>query len=86
MALGALLALERSGVRVPADMSVTGFDDTPESAFYHPPLTTVEADFDRTGRAAFRRLLGLIEGGAAIARTDAPVRLIVRESTGPAPS
>lgn len=86
MALGALLALERHGVRVPADMSVTGFDDTPESAFYHPPLTTVEADFDRTGRAAFRRLLGLIEGGATIARTDAPVRLIVRESTGPAPS
>ena len=74
MALGALLALERSGVRVPADMSVTGFDDTPESAFYHPPLTTVEADFDRTGRAAFRRLLGLIEGGSRIARTDAPVR------------
>ena len=83
MALGALLALERSGVRVPADMSVTGFDDTPESAFYHPPLTTVEADFDRTGRAAFRRLLGLIEGGSRIARTDAPVRLIVRESTVP---
>ena len=46
-------------------MSVTGFDDTPESAFYHPPLTTVEADFDRTGRAAFRRLLGLIEGGSS---------------------
>jgi DNA-binding LacI/PurR family transcriptional regulator len=85
MALGALLALERLGIRVPHDMSVTGFDYTPESAFYHPPLTTVEADFDRTGRAAFQRLQSLIEGGSAPRRTDSPVRLIVRESSGPAP-
>jgi DNA-binding LacI/PurR family transcriptional regulator len=86
MALGALLALERLGIRVPQDMSVTGFDDTPESAFYHPPLTTVEADFDRTGRAAFQRLQSLIEGGSAPRRTDSPVRLVVRESSGPTPA
>jgi DNA-binding LacI/PurR family transcriptional regulator len=72
-------------VRVPADMSVTGFDDIPEAPFFHPPLTTVEADFDHTGRDAFQRLLRLIDGGPPAPRDDAAVRLIVRESTGPAP-
>jgi DNA-binding LacI/PurR family transcriptional regulator len=85
MALGALLALEQRGIRVPDDMSVTGFDNTPESAFYHPPLTTVDSDFDHTGRAAFQRLLSLIEGESAAARTAPPGRLIVRGSSGPAP-
>ena len=39
MALGAMLALERRGWHVPADISVTGFDDIPEAAYYRPPLT-----------------------------------------------
>lgn len=81
MALGALLALDRAGIRVPEDLSVTGFDDIPESAFYRPPLTTVQADFDVTGRAAFDRLLGLIGGEPAPRSTQEPVRLIVRSST-----
>jgi DNA-binding LacI/PurR family transcriptional regulator len=83
MALGALLALERKGIRVPADVSVTGFDDIPEAAFFQPPLTTVRLDFDLQGRAAFNRLLRLIEGPSAPAPPTAIVELIVRESTGP---
>ena len=85
MALGAMLALERRGIRVPLDMSVTGFDDIPEAPYFRPPLTTVQADFERTGRAAFRRLLGLIEGEPPARRMDASERLVTRESTGPVP-
>ena len=85
MALGALLALERRGIRVPADMSVTGFDDIPESAFYRPPLTTVRIDFDVQGRTALRRLLQHIDGSPIAPAESPPVELVLRESVGPAP-
>ena len=41
MALGVLRALREHGRRVPEDISVVGFDDIPESAYFAPPLTTV---------------------------------------------
>ena len=85
MALGAMLALERRGLHVPADVSVTGFDDIPEAAYYRPPLTTVRLDFDLQGRAAFRRLLRLIEGPSVPPPPPpATAELILRESTAPA--
>lgn len=85
MALGALRALSQRGMRVPEDVSVTGFDDTPESAFYQPPLTTVHGDFDMQGRSAFSRLLRLIEGTPPAPSARVPVELIVRQSTAIAP-
>lgn len=84
MALGALRALHQQGIRVPEDISVTGFDDTPESAFYQPPLTTVHGDFDMQGRSAFARLLRLIEGTPAAPAARIPVELVVRQSTATA--
>jgi DNA-binding LacI/PurR family transcriptional regulator len=45
MALGILLALAEAGRAVPDDVSVVGFDDTPESAFFRPPLTTLRQGF-----------------------------------------
>jgi Transcriptional regulators len=45
MALGLLRALGEQGRRVPEDVSVVGFDDIPEAAFFRPPLTTVRQDF-----------------------------------------
>jgi DNA-binding LacI/PurR family transcriptional regulator len=83
MALGAMLALKRAGLRIPADVSVVGIDDIPEAAYLDPPLTTVRNDFEGQGRAAVHRLLSLIE------RTDAPPAiitapaLVVRQSSGP---
>ena len=44
LALGALHALAESGLRVPEDVSVVGYDDVPEAAHYSPPLTTVGFD------------------------------------------
>jgi DNA-binding LacI/PurR family transcriptional regulator len=84
MALGAMLALDRQGIRVPADVSITGFDDIPESAFYRPPLTTVRIDFDVQGRAALGRLLQRIRGVDVERETSPAVELVLRESVGPA--
>jgi DNA-binding LacI/PurR family transcriptional regulator len=57
MALGLLRALSEQGRRVPADISVVGFDDIPEAAYFLPPLTTVRQDFGELGRRALDRLL-----------------------------
>lgn len=88
MALGLLRALAERGISVPEDMSVTGFDDTPESAYYQPPLSTVRVDYERQGRALMNRLLATVgdEHGFEVAIADevadAPL-LIPRGSTAP---
>ncbi len=61
MAFGAIRALRDSGRRVPEDVSVVGFDDIPEAAYYEPPLTTVRQDFDALGRQSVEYLVGLID-------------------------
>ncbi len=45
MALGAMRAITESGLRVGADISVVGYDDTEDSSCYIPPLTTIKQDF-----------------------------------------
>jgi DNA-binding LacI/PurR family transcriptional regulator len=82
MALGVLLALQEAGRRVPEDISVVGFDDTPESAFYMPPLTTVRQDFAELGRLTIRTMLDAIEG-VDIPEIIIPPTLIVRKSSAP---
>ena len=62
MALGLLRALSEQGRRVPEDVSVVGFDDIPEAAYFLPPLTTVRQDFGELGRRALDALVGLIYG------------------------
>ena len=69
MALGLLHALRSAGRRVPEDVSVVGFDDIPEAAYFAPPLTTVRQDFAELGRRCVARLLAEIDGAAS---TPAP--------------
>jgi DNA-binding LacI/PurR family transcriptional regulator len=57
MALGAILALESHDIRVPEDISIVGFDDLPEAAFFRPPLSTVRQDFPSLGRLSVQLLL-----------------------------
>jgi DNA-binding LacI/PurR family transcriptional regulator len=84
LALGVLDAASRLGIGVPDRLSVAGFDDIPQAAHSRPPLTTVwHGLFDR-GRYAARMVVDRIDGR----RSRPPIltpRLIVRESTGPAP-
>ena len=61
MAIGALRELQQAGVRVPADVAVTGFDDVHASRVIDPPLTTVSQPFRELGSRATRRLLARID-------------------------
>lgn len=88
MALGLLRALAERGKRVPEDISVAGFDDMPESAYFRPPLTTVRQDFGELGRQALDRLLGRIASVRSSAPTGKPgpcvpvtPELVIRAST-----
>ena len=54
-ALGVILALNERGHRVPDDVSVTGVDDTPEAAYFSPPLTTLRLDFTAQGSDAVQQ-------------------------------
>ncbi|MDB5045119.1 MAG: transcriptional regulator, LacI family [Deinococcus sp.] len=84
MALGVLTALKGAGLNVPREVSVVGVDDTPEAAYYDPPLTTVVQDFGLLGRKSLEELLRLIEHPAAHSRHVVfQPQLILRGSTGP---
>ncbi|MFG1839701.1 LacI family DNA-binding transcriptional regulator [Micromonospora sp. NPDC049175] len=84
LALGVLRALHEFGRRVPHDISVVGFDDVPEAAYFIPPLTTVRPDFDAVARASLQMLLTQIESGTggALRKTIAPT-LVARGSVAP---
>jgi len=86
MALGAMLALKERGLRVPDDVSVVGIDDIPEAAYYDPPLTTVRIDSDSRGRQTLLTLLAQIEGTDVRPIDVPPPELVVRRSSGPAPT
>jgi DNA-binding LacI/PurR family transcriptional regulator len=84
MALGVLRVLHETGRDVPGDVSLVGFDDVPEAAYFTPPLTTVRQDFMAMGRRSVHRLLGEIgDGQRSRTRETVPAELIVRSSTGP---
>jgi DNA-binding LacI/PurR family transcriptional regulator len=59
-AVGAMLAVEARGLRIPEAVSVVGFDDQRLATILHPPLTTVRAPTERVGMEAARQLLKLI--------------------------
>lgn len=82
MATGALFAAHRMGLRLPADLSVVGFDDTPVSEVVWPPLTTIHQPIKQIGARAVERLIDLLNGAeSADAGFEAvPHRLVVRES------
>jgi DNA-binding LacI/PurR family transcriptional regulator len=82
MALGLLLALREHG-RAVNEISVVGFDDIPEAAFYQPPLTTVRLDFTEVGHRCVDRLLELIRGEAPAPKPPVQPELVVRGSTAP---
>ena len=83
IALGVLRALNEAGIRVPADVSVAGFDDLPLAAMVSPPLTTVRQPFDQLAEEAVALLAGW--NGAESPRFLRP-RLRVRASCGPPPA
>jgi len=85
MALGVLRALFDAGRRVPHDVSVVGFDGTPEAEFFSPPLTTVGQNFTELGRRGLELLLGEIGDGPTGPIRDAIPTGPIRDAipTGP---
>ena len=93
LALGVLRGVRATGRRVPADVSVVGFDDIDLAAVAEPPLTTIAQDIRGLGRWAVERLLDDLDRvdpggavGASYATVRWPVRLVLRASTGPPPT
>jgi DNA-binding LacI/PurR family transcriptional regulator len=83
MALGVLRAMHEHGREIPAEVSVVGFDDVPEAAYFLPPLTTVRQDFIELGNRALRLMLQTIADGAPPSNgASVQPELIVRASTG----
>ena len=83
MALGAILALRQSRLRVPEDVSVVGMDDLPAAAFYTPPLTSVAQPVYQMGKTAAELLLKRFAGELVEPQSAQIVEpyLAVREST-----
>lgn len=86
LAIGALRAAADRGLQVPKDISFVSYDDIPMANYLLPRLTTVTKDALNSGRKAFEVLLARIQTPDLPRQIiHSPARLIIRESTGPAP-
>lgn len=84
IALGIMEAARTLGLRVPDDLSVTGFDDTELAPMAAPPLTTVRQPLREMGRVALRTVLRMAGGERLDSHhVELATELVVRESTAP---
>jgi LacI family repressor for deo operon, udp, cdd, tsx, nupC, and nupG len=87
MAIGVIEAAKERGVRVPNELSVVGFDDIRFARYLDPPLTTIAQPMREIGERTVRLLLEILSGSTTTpVSVTLPHRLIVRASTGPAPT
>ncbi len=80
MAMGAISALAQNNILVPDDVSVIGYDDYADSAYYQPPLTSIHLDRDLQCKIAVTKLLGSTEDQVS---AILPTTLVLRSSTAP---
>lgn len=85
MAIAGMSAAADRGMRVPADLSIVGFDDIPLAPYIVPPLTTVRQDVFSWGALCARTLVAIVEGTTPASTPLPPVEFVVRGSTGRAP-
>jgi LacI family transcriptional regulator len=87
MAIGALRAANELGYKIPADLSVVGFDDIPFAAYTTPPLTTIRLPKFEMGRCSAEMLIDLVEDNLHLEteRVIMNVDLITRASSAPPP-
>jgi LacI family transcriptional regulator len=83
-AIGVLAVARSLGLKIPADLSVVGFDNVPESVLADPPLTTVNQPIQEMGQRAVELLLSLLARQTiATEHLTLPTSLVVRQSTAP---
>jgi len=86
VAIGVLNAARERGLSVPGDLSVVGFDDTAQASIVTPQLTSVSQPLAEMGRMGVSLLIRILEGQRVDAlRMELSTKLVIRESTGPAP-
>ena len=81
-AVGAYMALNSAGIRIPQQVALVGFDDMTMARFLNPALTTVRAPTEQVGKIAVQQLVRLIQGGEAGRQILLPTVLVVRASCG----
>lgn len=81
-ASGALRAVNEAGLRVPEDISLTGYDGIEQMQTFHPRLTTIYQDAPRMGRDAAKMLIALTGGEQVPTVNNIPARLIRGETVG----
>ena len=86
LAAGALSALDRARIPVPAALSIASFNDNDFAPYLHPPLTTVRLPIREIGEQAGLYLLARLRGETPAPMPPLPLQLMVRDSTGPAPA
>lgn len=87
MAFGAMDAIKAAGLTIGHDVSIVGFDDIHMASQVYPPLTTVRQPMAEMGEVAMEMLVNLIEERVTLSyRRELPTDLIIRSSTGRAPS
>ena len=86
LALGVLRAARTAGIRVPDELSVVGFDDSPSALVAEPPLTTVAQPLRERGQAVGALVRALLRGEEVSSPAVSPVQLVLRSSTGQAPN
>ena len=81
-AIGMLKACKETGISVPGDLSIVGFDDYEISSFVEPSLTTISQDLNRIGMDAAWGILALMDGRETRVQHIIEPKLVVRASTG----
>ena len=81
VAVGVIVGLGERGVRVPEDISVTGYDDVPFARYVSPPLTTVRSPQEEVGSVAWKTMSGLLGGEHPGVRTLLAAEPVIRAST-----
>ena len=83
IAAGAMRALSEAGVRIPADVSIIGFDDIPMCSFLSPTLSTMRVEKQNIGMLAVNQLLNTIQShSGSLVKLAVSTRLVVRECVG----
>ena len=81
MAAGVLRAARERGVVVPDDLSVVGFDDSPNAVDLHPPLTTYAQPTEKVAAAAAKAILATLDDFQPVRGAKFPGHFVIREST-----
>ena len=86
VAVGAIAALRERDLSVPGDLSVTGFDDSVLARYFAPSLTSTQSPIEELGQRAWQLLAAALEGRRLADEPLLGARVVLRESTGPAPA